>query len=201
MNLSAWKSALSNGGSLIYELGLKMLRIRRNNQCDSAINEILLYGAENQEHQKQIGLNNLLCIYYVILHASSSVDVCVPSLTSDTLTKCLISVRQKNKVSVRIVIHSSEDFHNLQLFAQNGIEVKVMRPAVRLAHEFVLVDGRAGDAVAALGALDYDTARLNCNRDATLLSSDPALITALNREFERVWNSIPELTPTKTDQV
>uniref|UniRef100_A0A2A4JVF3 Mitochondrial cardiolipin hydrolase n=1 Tax=Heliothis virescens TaxID=7102 RepID=A0A2A4JVF3_HELVI len=197
MYLSAWKSALGYGGSLICELGLKILRINRNKQGDSAINEILLYGAENEEHQKQIGLNNLLCIYYVILHASNTVDVCVPSLASDTLTKCLISVHQKNKVQVRIAIHSSDDFHNLQLFAQNGIEVKVMRPAVRVAHEFVVVDGGARDAVAALGALDYDTARLNCNRDATLLSSDAALITAMNREFERIWN----LTPAKTDHV
>ncbi|CAD0194917.1 unnamed protein product [Chrysodeixis includens] len=172
-----------------------------NKQNDSAINEILLYGAETEEQTKQIGLDNLLCIYYVILHANKTVDVCVPSLISGTLAECLINVRQKNKARVRITIHNSDEFHNLQSFAENGIEVKVISPSVRLEHEFVLVDlgSGPGEAVGVLGALDYDTARPNCNRDATLLSSDVTLLTALGKEFERVWNYAPETTEFKLD--
>lgn len=204
MNNPTWKSALCTGGSLVCELALKILQIttfRSNSkQCDSAVNEMLLYGAEDEEHMKQIGLNNLLCIYYVILHASRTVDVCVPSLISDTMAKCLINVHQKNKVKIRITIHNSDNFHNMQMFAQNGIEVKIINPAVRLEHEFVLIDACAGtDAVAVLGSLDYETTRVNCNRDATLLTSDIAVVTALNREFERVWNSVTDIKIAKDD--
>lgn len=212
MNSQNWKTTLYTGGSVVCELALKLLQINMfrsrpdndqiNKQNDSAINEMLLYGAETEEQTKQIGLDNLLCIYYVILHANKTVDVCVPSLVSGTLAECLINVRRKNNARVRITIHNSDEFHNLQSFAENGIEVKVINPSVRLEHEFVLVDaaGGAGEALAVLGSLDYDTASPNCNRDATLLTSDAELLTALTKEFERVWNCVPEITEFKLDK-
>lgn len=192
MNESTWKSALRTGGSLIYKFILKMFEIsmfRSDKQSDSPVNEILFYGAEDEERSKQKGLNNMLCICYIILHATKTVDVCLPSLSNYTLARCLVKVHQKNDVKMRIAIHNSKNFHNLLLFTQTGIEVKIITPRVMLEHEFVVVDAGTREAVAALGALDDD---LCLRRDATLLSSDPAVLTPLAREFERVWNAKSE---------
>lgn len=210
MNKLDWISTMCSGGSFICELALKMLELSifkvhnvAGTEAETPINEILLYGADNEEHMKEIGLNNLLCIYYVILHANKSVDVCVPSLASETLAKCLITVHQKSKAKIRIVIHNSDDFDNLQLFGQHGIEVKIINPDVPLEHEFLLVDAsdEFKDAVAVMGSLDYETSRVNCNRDATVLTSEVTVVTTLKREFDRVWHSITDIPFTKVDIV
>ncbi|KAJ8736215.1 hypothetical protein PYW08_006871 [Mythimna loreyi] len=202
MNKPALNSVLYAGGALICGIIIKVLEIsifrNKNKQSDVTVNEVLFYGAEDEEETQQIRTNNMLCIHYVILHARSTVDVCVPSLASDSLAKCLVSVQQKNKVYIRVAIHNSNDFHNLQLLAQNGIEVKVIKTGVRLAHEFVLLDARAGEPLALAGALPgAGPARA---RAATLLTSDSTLITALGLEFERVWNSVPDITCARDDK-
>ncbi|CAH1639824.1 unnamed protein product [Spodoptera littoralis] len=205
MNKSTWKCILSAGSSKVFGFGLKMLEInifRNVEPSDTAINEVLFYGAgDGDEKQvKQIAQNNLYCIRFIIVNASQTVDVCVPNLSSETLAKCLVTVHQNNKVKIRIAIHNSDDddLENLQLFAKNGVEVKVLSPEVRLEHEFVLVDARAaGEAVAALGALDLEPDCLAS--DATLLTSEPSVLTALRREFERVWNSDSDVTRVRCD--
>ncbi|KAF9421421.1 hypothetical protein HW555_002636 [Spodoptera exigua] len=198
MSKSTWKCILSAGSSKVFGFGLKMLEIsifRNVEQLDTAINEVLFYGAGDEKQVKQIAQSNLYCIRFIIVNASATVDVCVPNLSSETLAKCLVTLHQNNKVKIRIAIHSSDDddLENLELFAKNGVEVKVLRPEVRLEHEFVLVDARvAGEAVAALGALDLEPAGLASA--ATLLTSEAAVLTALHREFERVWDSDSDIT-------
>lgn len=187
MNKPSLKSALRTGGSVIYEFVSSMFR--SDKQCDSAINEILFYGAEDEERTKQKVLNNMICICYVIHNASRTVDVCVPGLVSNTLAKCLVKVHQKNKVYVRIAIHNSKNYQNLTLFSENEIEVKIITPSVKLEHEFVLVDAGARDSVAVLGALEHAPGCRGLRSDATLLTSESAVLTSLSREFERVWNS------------
>ncbi|XP_035445061.2 uncharacterized protein LOC118272576 [Spodoptera frugiperda] len=202
MNKSTWKCILSAGSSKVFDFGLKMLEINifRNVEPDTAINEVLFYGAGDEKQVKKVAQNNLFCIRFIIVNASETVDVCVPNLSSETLAKCLVSVHQNNKVKIRIAIHNSDDddLENLQLFAENGVEVKVLSPEVRLEHEFVLVDARAaGEAVAALGALDLEPDCLAS--DATLLTSEPSVLAALHREFERVWNSDSDMTRVHCD--
>ncbi|XP_063616224.1 uncharacterized protein LOC134789585 [Cydia splendana] len=201
MNARNWKTAVYASGSIILGgVAIKLLKIsnvfssRRNH--DIPVNEVLLYGANDEVQTKQIGLNNLFCIYYVIVHANCSIDVCLPDLESDTIAKCLIGA-QKNNVKVRLIVHSNSDFDMPKLI-KHGIEVKIITSRSRepLEHEYILVDADAETrgAVAVMGSLDYETARVNCNRDATLLTSEPSVVKSLKREFDRVWNSTDSKT-------
>lgn len=204
MNAINWKNTLALSGPVLCGLAFKLMRSRITKQCDTTINEVLFYGAQGERQTKEeLGLDNLFCIYYVIAHASRSVDVCVPSLESETMAKCLITVQQRNQAKIRVAIHNSDKFCNLTSFAKHGIEVKVIRSAERLEHEFVLVDAAAGagDALALLGSLDYETDRVNCNRDSTMLTSEPVVVTNLQREFDRIWQSTPDLARVKDDKV
>lgn len=191
MNMANWKTTLCASGSILCGLAWKLLKdnaYRSFDKCD--INEVLLYGAEDKGRMREIGLENLHCIYYVIAHATRTIDVCVPSLGSETIAKCLINVQQKNKAQIRVTIHNSDDYHNLKSFAESGIQVKVVKSVERLEHEFILIDAdKASDAVAVIGSLDYEAGRVNCNRDSTLLTSEVAVIKTLRQEFNRVWNS------------
>ncbi|XP_013194154.2 uncharacterized protein LOC106137791 [Amyelois transitella] len=194
MSLRSWKTALCASGPVVV-CGIVIKILRRNiaqpiSKID--INEILIYGSEDERRMIEIGLDNLYCIHYVLAHANQSIDVCVPSLESDTIADCLINVQERSKAMIRVVIHNSKTFNHLNPFSKCGIQVKVVQTAERMEHEFILIDASedSSDAVAVIGSLDYQTTRVNCNRDITLLTSDISVVTVLKREFDRVWNSV-----------
>lgn len=193
MSSSIWKAAVCSGSLFLGGLAFRLLNngslfgIKKKN--DIPINEVLLYGSNDEGQTKQIGLNNLFCIYYVIVHANCSIDVCVPNLESETILKCLIGAQQK-KVKVRLVVHNDSEF-DFEKLTKHGVLVKIIKPLQPLQHEFILVDAadEAGEAVAVMGSLDYETTRVNCNRDATVLTSEALVVKSLKREFDRVWDS------------
>ncbi|XP_046976285.1 uncharacterized protein LOC124542327 [Vanessa cardui] len=191
MNSSRWISVLYGSASILSGIAARIVKltdiIAINKQNDT-INEILFYGSENEEQNKKVGLNNLFCIYYIIIHASKTVDVCVPTLRSETISKCLLNVHQKNHTKVRIIVHSSNDLKSLQSFIDCGIEVKVINSDIKMEHEFLLIDANCHDALAIVGSLDYEVNRVNCSRDNTLLTSEDAVVSVLKREFNRIWN-------------
>lgn len=197
-----WKNGLFISGPMLCGLAFKYIKNSIENKCEYSINEVLFYGATDEEKVKQIGLDNLFCINYAISQAKSTVDVCVPSLESETIAKSLINVHLKNKAKVRIAIHNSDQFRNLNTFAKHGIEVKVIRSAERIEHEFALIDASEGvnDALAVMGSLDYETTRVNCNRDSTILTTEPKVVMNLQKEFDRIWNSTPDVFREKEDK-
>ncbi|KAM3967901.1 mitochondrial cardiolipin hydrolase-like [Aphomia sociella] len=192
-----WKTTLYASGSIICGIVLKVMKnnIFKNIASECVVNEVLLYGADNEKLMTDIGLDNLFCIYYMISQATRTIDMCVPSLRSEIITKCLVTVQQKCSPKIRIAIHNSDNFDNLKYLAQCGIEVKVIKSTECLEHEFVLIDATEEykEAVAILGSLDYDVSRINCNRDATLLTSEPVVTKTLKREFDRVWYNVKDI--------
>ncbi|CAG4978450.1 unnamed protein product [Parnassius apollo] len=205
MNTPNWKTVISTTGSTLLQGISKVLlpfkKINKDLSQSDSINEVLFYGAEDDEKKHQVGLNNLFCIYYVIVHASRSVDVCLPSLISNTISKCLITVRQNNSANIRVAIHNSDDRENLQILAKHGISVKIINSTVKLEHEFILVDAydECQDAVAVFGSLDYEMSRVNCNRDTTLLTSERIVVLALKKEFDRVWSTNGDVMECESD--
>ncbi|CAH0727366.1 unnamed protein product, partial [Brenthis ino] len=191
MNKINWKSFVFGGASIlggISEKITKFTNIVGISKQNDAINDVLFYGAEGDKEKKELGLNNLFSIYYLIVHASRTIDMCVPTLDSETISKCLINTHQKNHVRVRIIVHSKATLKSLQSFIESGIEVKVISPKIKLEHEFLLIDVNYQDTIAIVGSLDYEVNRVNHNRDSTLLTSEATLIKALKREFDRIWN-------------
>ncbi|CAG9796536.1 unnamed protein product [Diatraea saccharalis] len=189
-----WKNTLFIGGTFLCALAYKILRSKKDNMLDSSINEVLFYGAQEESKRKEIGLDNLFCIYYVIAHASRTVDVCVPSLESETITKCLLRVHRKDNMQVRVAVHKSNQLDNLMLLIDQGIEVKVVESTEPIEHEFILIDASENLDVgmAIIGSLDYETTRVNCNRDTTFLTSKPCVVSILKKEFDRIWHETPE---------
>ncbi|CAH2240711.1 jg13949 [Pararge aegeria aegeria] len=158
------------------------------------INEVLLYDAGKENIKKQLGLNNLCCIYYVIVHARLTIDLCLPSLDSVTISRCLVRIRQKNKTRVRIILHRNPD-SSVKPFLDFGMEVKVIRKSeVQLEHEFILIDaqGECEEALVIIGSLDDAVNRVTCNRNNTLITSENAIVFSLKREFDRIWDSIAD---------
>lgn len=190
MNTLNWKAALSASALALGGMAITIMKYI-GKQYDTAINEVLFYGAADEETTKQVGLENLLCIYYVVVHACQTIDVCVPTLGSETIVKCLLSAQNKKGVKIRVAIHHDSK-SKLETLTSRGIEVKVVR-CERMAHEFILVDATDNfqEAVAVIGSVDYETSRVNCNRDCTMFASEEAVVRALKNEFNRVWESTP----------
>jgi hypothetical protein len=188
-----WKTTLCISGPILCGLVYKLIKKKMNEQCDSSINKVLFYGPKNEE-TKETGLDNLFCIYYVLTHATRTVDVCLPRLHNETINNCLMTLQQKKTAKIRIAIHNSNQMDNLKWFVEHGVEVKIIRAPECLQHEFILVDasGDFKDSLAVLGSLDYEATRINCNRDITMLTSERKVVTGLKTEFERIWNSTPD---------
>ncbi|XP_045774960.1 uncharacterized protein LOC123873906 [Maniola jurtina] len=192
-----WKTVLLRKVCVIIlnRIGIaaKIIQLVRPNKQSDTINEILLYGAGDYDRKKQLGLNNLFCVYNVLVHARQTIDVCMPSLDSETISKCLINVHEKSKVKLRIVVHKNFDLDSNH-FLDYGIEVKVISQAeVRLEHEFMLIDAvDFAEGLAIIGSLDYELKRVNCDSDSTLMTSEKAVVSTLKREFDRIWNSVAE---------
>ncbi|XP_068626482.1 mitochondrial cardiolipin hydrolase-like [Battus philenor] len=203
MNPSSWKSVLGKTGSAMLKNIIDILSFNKKKniaQCET-INEVLFYGAEDDKEKEEIGLNNLCCIYYVIVHACQSIDVCLPSLTSETICKCFIAVQERNCAAIRVAIYHSSSSDHLQNLVKVGIAVRIVNSLVKLEHEFILIDANdtCKEAVAVLGSLNYEVSRVNCNRDTTMLTSEPTVILALKKEFDRVWLSGEDLTQNKDE--
>ncbi|XP_047509373.1 uncharacterized protein LOC125052274 [Pieris napi] len=198
MDFFLWKTLALTFSKKLVDLRKKFTMEKK---CD-VINDVLIYGSnDTEEWKKQVGLNNLFCILYMIVHAARTINISIPSLESDSITKSLIQVKIKNNVEIRLIVHRYAEYCNLQGLAENGIRVKVINSIVKLEHEFIIIDGDCSDSVAILGSLDFEVNRVNCSRDITILSSDFDLISSLQREFNRVWCSVDDTQINKFDDI
>lgn len=193
--LSKWKMVLFGSSTVITFVTSKIRKLAIYNNCtfekNDTFNEILFYGGADENQRKEIGLNNLFCVYYVLVHARKSIDICVPNLKSDTIISCLIKMKQINKINIRLALYAN-DQDTSQDLRKYGIQVKLIKSEVQIEHEFILVDSSEKDGLAIIGSLDYEVNHVNCNRDNTLLTSESAVVITLKHEFDRIWSSVVE---------
>ncbi|XP_041975629.1 uncharacterized protein LOC121730587 [Aricia agestis] len=185
MILSKWKDLVNECATLLSKITSNISVMFGQS---GGVNEVLLYGAGDEEQRRQAGLNNLLCIYYTMILANKSIDVCLPILRSETIFRCLINARQKSDVKIRLILYDDCKKKYTDVLKKHGVEIKVVKSTVKLEHQFILIDVTDREAVAIIGSLDYDVNHVNLNTDNTLLISDTNAVAPLKREFERIWN-------------
>lgn len=178
----------------IISLAKKLLKPVKNiiTNCGVDTSTVLFYGDMNKEVAKEACLKNLRFISNVIVKSNKTIDLCVPKSISSTLAKSLMKARRTKKVNIRLAIHNSRNLGNVQQLVRNGIAVKVINSS-RLEHEFVLVDATADfeGAAALINSINYEN--INYNRDNTIFISEKSVVRTLNKEFDRIWQSVPHL--------
>lgn len=197
------KLAVLAGGSaivcgLIKYYYMKFSKDICESEATTAINDVLLYGSEQaSEKKKASGAENLYTIIYVMNNAKHSLDVCVPGLSSTTINYSLM-FSAKNGIKVRLIIHKDRNtqvtvqLDTLKQLMGSGILVKIIELENVHEHEFVLVDtmeGSKSEPIVLVGSLNYSYDSVNTMYDHTMVTSEPAIIQKLQKEFNRLWNA------------
>lgn len=193
---SPWKMAIVAGGSAILcGIAYKYIKLLDKNREQSVaeVNEVLMYGGEEDEIQREsVVTDHLYSITYVISRARQSVDVCLPRLVNSSIMQSLMFVAEKGR-KVRVIIHSDrseEQISCIEELSDRGIGVKMIKPVIKIEHEFILVDGenwKSKDAVALIGSLNYSKDNVNNKYDSTLFTTEQTIVNTLNKEFNRLW--------------
>lgn len=118
--------------------------------------------------------------------ASRSLDICVFTITDDRITSALIAAHRRG-VALRILT-DNDKMHDLgsdiaELHAA-GIEVRTDDSPYHMHHKYAIVDG----TTLLNGSFNWTRSASTNNEENFIVSNDPRLISAFQREFEKLWS-------------
>lgn len=125
-----------------------------------------------------------------IIHALSATrtraDLAVFTITDDRVSRAILDAHQRG-VAIRIVSDNDKSADlgsDIDGLAQRGVAVRIDRTPVHMHHKFGVLDGQ----VLLNGSYNWTRSASRENHENLVISRDPGLITAFEREFEHCWN-------------
>lgn len=126
-------------------------------------------------------------IVALFLGARESVDACVFTITDDRIRHA-ISAAHERGVRVRIVSDddkADDRGSDLDALRAAGVAVAFDRSPAHMHHKFALFDGRT----VLSGSYNWTRAAAAENTENVLVTDDPRVVTAFQREFDRLWKA------------
>ena len=121
----------------------------------------------------------------LISESVSSLDVCVFTITDDSLSEALREAHRRG-LKVRII---TDDMKSLDLgsdiadLQQAGVEVRFDNSHDHMHHKFAVFDRRR----MVTGSYNWTRSAARNNLENIVVTDDPRLVTAFGDEFERLW--------------
>jgi len=131
------------------------------------------------------GLEPLNAIVAQMRRVRRSADICVFTITDDRISDGILGLANRG-VKVRVISDdekAGDPGSDLARLARAGIEVTFDRSEAHMHHKFAIFD----DARLLTGSFNWTRAASGENHENVLVTSEPALVTAYGREFERLW--------------
>jgi len=117
--------------------------------------------------------------------ATSSLDVCVYTVTDDRIAAALLDAHRRG-VAIRLLsdnVKSTDLGSDVDRLEQAGIPVAVDRGPGHMHHKFVVVDGRT----LGVGSYNWTRSAATENHEDLLVTDHPDLVEAFAAEFETLW--------------
>ena len=117
--------------------------------------------------------------------ATSQLNICVFTISDDTITNSLLSAHQKG-VTIKIITDndkSLDEGSDIEQLAKAGISVKMDNTPNHMHHKFMLADKRS----LITGSYNWTRSAARYNHENILLTQDPAVIKSYTNEFEQLW--------------
>jgi mitochondrial cardiolipin hydrolase len=118
--------------------------------------------------------------------AQKTIDVCVFTLSDDTICNTLISAHQR-QVKVRIITDNDKTGDlgsDVARLASAGIETKIDRTSHHMHHKFALID----HSHLITGSFNWTRSATHYNQENIIVSNDKTLLGQFNKEFNQLWS-------------
>ncbi|MCB9896753.1 MAG: nuclease [Planctomycetes bacterium] len=123
--------------------------------------------------------------------ARATIDVCVFTITDDRIAGALAAAHQRG-VTVRIVTddEKAQDLgSDIASLHRAGIPVVTDEGADHMHHKFAIFDARR----LLTGSFNWTRSASERNLENFVVTNDPGLLRAFQREFDRLWTELPRM--------
>lgn len=130
----------------------------------------------------------LFAICRQIESAEATADVCVFTITDDRIAARLLDAHRRG-VRVRIITDNDkayDDGSDIHRLARAGIEVRVDQTPFHMHHKFAIFDERR----MLTGSYNWTRGAARDNEENLIVSDDPRLLRAFEREFGSLWEKL-----------
>lgn len=120
-----------------------------------------------------------------LAECAASAELCVFTLTDDTLTRALLEAHRRG-VGVRVISDDDKSLDpgsDLAWLSDRGIQVRTDAGPEHMHHKFAIFDARR----LASGSFNWTRSASRHNYENVLLTDDSRLVAAYREEFERLW--------------
>lgn len=127
-------------------------------------------------------------ISQLIDNTLKSVDICVFTITDDRISNAVIDAHRRG-VKVRIITDDdkAQDLgSDIDRFRKVRIPLRTDRSEYHMHHKFAIFDGRR----ILSGSYNWTRGASLNNQENIVLSSDPGLVRAFTRTFEKLWKRL-----------
>jgi membrane-associated phospholipid phosphatase len=118
--------------------------------------------------------------------ARTSADVCVFTITDDRIANAILAAHRRG-VKVRVISDdekSGDQGSDIGKFQAAGIPVRLDRSPAHMHHKFAVFDG----SLVLNGSFNWTRSAANQNQENIIVSSDPRLLSAFTRAFDKLWS-------------
>lgn len=125
-------------------------------------------------------------IIHALANTRTRADLAVFTITDDRVSRAILEAHERG-VAIRIVSDNDKSADlgsDIDDLAQRGVSVRIDRTPVHMHHKFAILDGQ----VLLNGSYNWTRSASRENHENLVISRDPDLITAFEREFEHCWN-------------
>lgn len=124
-------------------------------------------------------------IIHALSNTRTSADLAVFTITDDRVTRAILDAHRRG-VAIRIVSDNDKSADlgsDIDDLAKHGVAVRIDRTPVHMHHKFAILDGQT----LLNGSYNWTRSASRENHENLVISRDPALIAAFEREFDHCW--------------
>jgi cardiolipin hydrolase len=122
----------------------------------------------------------------IIRRSRVSLDVCVFTITDNTLSRALFEARERG-LGLRVVTDDDKAWDrgsDIAAMVDAGIEVRTDRSSAHMHHKFVISDRR----LVATGSYNWTRSAARENQENLVVSDAPELVARFREHFDDLWS-------------
>lgn len=127
-------------------------------------------------------------IVQLLESARRQVDICVFTITDDRISRAIVNAGRRG-VALRIITDdekAADEGSDIDWFREAGIPLRVDRTQYHMHNKFAIFDG----GLLLSGSYNWTRGASMFNDENFIVTSDPRLIAAFARTFDRLWHRL-----------